>query len=66
MGKDQNIVQIHYYDFFYYKILKYIIYYSLKHSETVSHIKKILPRVSKVYSLYRRLLALLIARCKQY
>ena len=39
-GKDQNVIQIYYYDAFYNKILEDIIYYCLEGSRTVCHPKE--------------------------
>ena len=39
-GKDQNVIQIYYYDAFYNKILEDIIYYCLEGSRAVCHFKE--------------------------
>jgi len=39
-GKDQNVIQIYYYDAFYNKILEDIIYYCLEGSRAVCHPKE--------------------------
>ena len=39
-GGDQNIIQIHYYNIFCYKILEDIIYHNLKDGRTICHIEE--------------------------
>ena len=40
LSKDKNIIQIDYYNFFSYKILKNIIHYSLEYNRTINYTKK--------------------------
>ena len=40
LDKDQNIVQVHYHDIFYYEVLKNVIHHSLESSSAVCHNKE--------------------------
>ena len=46
LSKDEDVVQVDYYDLIYYKVLKYIIH-SLKHSGAVSYSKEYYQRLKK-------------------
>jgi len=40
LSEDEDVIQIDYYNFFSYEILKNIIHYSLEHNRIISHTKK--------------------------